>query len=140
MSRSEALAFDGPPVQLHQLAHDRQSKPAEGAMRRTVGLSEAIEHVRDEGRLDANARVRHQDLNHRIRLSYRHANPAVPRRELDGIRHQIPNHLLHPRGVCQYAGNAWVGLVCQQDVLRGNRGLEDSMNRRMDRSGTARVR
>jgi hypothetical protein len=102
---AEAWAFtldlDAPAVQLDEVAHDRQSesKSAVTPRRRAVGLTEALEHVRQELRLDPEAGVGHAQLQMRGGTRERDADPAVGRRELHGVGEQIPDHLLQAIGI-----------------------------------------
>src|SRR5438874_1250928 len=78
------------------------------ARARAVGLAEAIEHVRQEFRRYPLARVGHADLDVRFDLRRRDLHVPPLRRELDGVREQVPHDLLEPVGV---AGEALVRQV-----------------------------
>ena len=60
-----AFSADRPAMQLHEVSHDRkpQTESSVVARSRTICLSKAIEHVRQELRVNADAGVSHSDLD-----------------------------------------------------------------------------
>ena len=86
--------------QLHQALHDGEAQTI--AIARDVGrnadLIELIVDVRQLIRRDADARIEHLDTNQRRLVQAAQAHPAFTG-VLDGIRDQIPQDLLHQRGI-----------------------------------------
>src|SRR5262249_32435416 len=81
---SVALRVNGPPVQFHQLADDRQaqSEPAVSSRARTVRLSKSVKDVGQELRLDSDARVSDSDLREGVERFQGNINAAPSWREL----------------------------------------------------------
>ena len=97
-------------MQLDQVAHDAEAEP-EAAVRPRAGavcLPEPLEDVRQELCADPLARIAHGELD--VRLGAPEVDVDAPAfgRELDGIRQEVPDHLLEARGVAR-------------DVLRSRR-------------------
>src|SRR5438445_9336275 len=92
-----ALRLDGAAVQLDEVARDREAEtePAVRARERGIGLAEFVEHVREKARRNADAGVRDSQL--RVARDGARVDPhgAAARRELDRIRQQVAEHLLH---------------------------------------------
>src|SRR4051794_11299353 len=88
-------------MQFYQLLRDGQAKPEteELARRRRVLLAEPLEYVRQELRRNALAIILHGNLYGLLEQldAQFHASPAV--RELQGVVHDIPEHLLEPARV-----------------------------------------
>ena len=94
---ARARSLDGTAVQLDEVLGDRQAEaqPPRRSRRRRIGLTEAIEHVGQEFRCDALARVVHGNL-HRSRLPRcLHLDAAARSGELDGVVQDVPEDLLH---------------------------------------------
>ena len=93
---ARALDPDDAAVQLDEALHDRQpeAEPAVLARRRRIALPESFEQMRNEFRLDADAGVGDADLDMRVHALEHDLDLAVLRRELDGVRQQIPDDLL----------------------------------------------
>src|SRR6185369_11544588 len=95
-SRAGALGAHVAAVQLDEVAHDREAEPetAEAARRRAVVLPESLEDEGQEPRVDAASRVADGDRdvgNHAPELA---ANASAGRRELHGVRQEVPEDLL----------------------------------------------
>src|SRR5262249_22739633 len=99
---SRALAFaracglDCSAMQFDQVFDESQaeSESAVPSGARRVGLSEAVEDIGQEIGADAFARVAHGDTNIRVRALQARFDAASLRSELDGVREQVPDHLL----------------------------------------------
>jgi hypothetical protein len=79
-------------MKLDEILDDRQPEPeaAIPARGRRIGLAESIEHAGQEFRLDAEAGVLHDDLHVRVHALQDYLDAPARRRELDGIRQQVP--------------------------------------------------
>ena len=105
-------------VQVDEVLHDCEAEteaavePGGGAVR----LAEAAEEVRDELARNPHPSIAHRDPRLRGRTVERHRHGPAPRGELDGIREQVRDDLLHPRGVRVHGG-------------------QSGRNRRLDRDG-----
>ena len=124
---------DVSPVQLDEMTHDGepQAEPAAGPLRRRVRLPEALEHVGQEPRRDALPAVAHAHLHVRVHAAQVHLDVAAARRELDGVREQVPDHLLEPFGVGEHPAGRRVDEPGERDRLRLRRGRE-RVGRRLD--------
>ncbi len=128
-------------VQFDQFARDRQAEaePAIGTVRHAViGTAEALEHVRQEIGTDAAAGVADFDLRVPLRRVRVHVDLSALRRELDGIRQQIPEHLTQTSRI---AAHRDVRIEC--DGRRNRHALwprPSARSRRPRRTGWARVR
>src|SRR5262245_10062628 len=67
--------------------------------RRTVSLSEPIEHIRKELRRNADAVIRHQDIGMLICCLELYDHGTMIASEFQSVREQVPNHLLQPRRI-----------------------------------------
>ena len=83
------------------------------ARARAVGLAEAVEHVGQEIGGDALPGVLHDDDRRRGGALQPHLDASAARRELDGVRQQVPDHLLQA-----------VGIRVHGPALRLQRGVE----------------
>ena len=83
-------------VQLRERTHNREPEPEPAVLprRRAVGLPETVEDVRQKLGRDAYPRIRH--LYQRLAAFGPHARRDAPalRRELDGVRQEVPDDLL----------------------------------------------
>src|SRR5262245_20371718 len=88
-------------MHLDQFARDRQSEsqPSILARETTVGSSKALEDMRQELGRNAGAAVADYDLEVRTHVMQSDMHQAVTGREADGIREQIPDHLLKTVGI-----------------------------------------
>src|SRR6185503_14066597 len=93
-----ALGDDRSTVKLDEVTHDRQpeAEPAIWPRRPGLGLAEALEDVRQEGSLDADAGVGDEEIDGAVALdpAQSHRHHAAARRELDRVGEQVPHHLL----------------------------------------------
>ena len=93
---AEAFAFgsDLAVMEIDDVSGDGQAE-AEAAALAGVGLAEALEHVREERRVDPLALIGHADPQ--LPVSVREAVVHLPatRRELDRVREDVPRE--HPR-------------------------------------------
>ncbi len=76
-----------------------EPQPAVPPGRRSVGLAEAVEDVRQEFGPDADAGVDDADLDVRVDPLQEHLDAAPLGRELDGVREEVPDDLLEPCGI-----------------------------------------
>ena len=110
-------------MQLHQVLDDGQpeAQTTEAALRTRVLLPKPVEHVRQELRRDAGAGV----VNHDRRLGAGALQPQLHaarlRRELDGVRQQVPDDLLQAIGVARDGADALVDDRVDADLLRVGR-------------------
>src|SRR5438093_1432400 len=83
-------------VQLDDVADDGQpeSEAAVEPGRTAVGLLEPLEDVGQEGRADALPGVAHRDLDVGVDPFQHDLHAPALRRELDGVREQVPDDLL----------------------------------------------
>src|ERR1700749_1712586 len=100
---SYALAF-GPhraAVQFDQLANDGEAEThaSVNPVGAGVGLAKAVEDVRQEFGIDAHPGILHLYLYARAGASQPDRYLPVRVRELDGVRDEIPDHLLQAVGV-----------------------------------------
>src|SRR5690349_13273948 len=97
-------------MQLDELSHDRepQAKTARALGCARFGLAKALEHQREEVRANPHAVVRHSDLDVRVPALQMDRDASALRRELDGVREQIPYALLKARRVSDRQGNGGV--------------------------------
>ena len=89
-------------MELHDLFCDgkAESEPAMRARRAAhFRLPEAVEHMRQEFALDADACVDHFDGHHGAVAARCDADVAALGRELHGVAEQIPDHLLQAPGI-----------------------------------------
>jgi len=93
-----ARALDGhrPAVQFYQAADDGEAdaEPAVLARAGAVGLTEVLEDVRQKVGTDPRAVIGDDDLGLLARALERDFDPTAFGRELDGVRQQVPDHLL----------------------------------------------
>ena len=96
-----AVDDDCAAVRVDQMLDDgeAEAEPAVGARRRPVGLPERLEDRSDEVRRYARSGVGDGELDEIVRAAQRQVHGAAFRRELDGVRQQIPDDLLEPRAV-----------------------------------------
>src|SRR5687767_299307 len=100
-----ALAFpafrpDAAPVELDKLFADSQTqaRPVRLLGQRIVEALKGLEQTREVGRGDADPGIGHGDVE-RFRLAPHLDEHAAGRGELDGIRHEVQQHLLDPGAV-----------------------------------------
>ena len=91
-------------MRLDKFAHNREAK-AEPDRRALLALllGEPVKYVRQEIRSNTSAVVCDPNLSVRIRLLNNDRDPPLLRRELNGIRKQVPNDLLKPLLVAHQA-------------------------------------
>ncbi len=132
-ARSGALAAHRAAVQLDDVAHDREpdAEPAVRARGRRVVLAEALEDVRQKVRVDTGAGVVHDQLQVRVDSSENDVHASAFGRELDGVREQVPHHLLQALVVAGDDAGARVERRVQADGLGVGGGLQ-RFDRRLD--------
>src|ERR1051325_634429 len=86
-------------VLLDEVSHEREpeAEARKRARARAVALSKSLEDERQDVRGDAHAAVADGDLPARADPGERHVDAAAARRELHGVRQEVPDHLLEPR-------------------------------------------
>ena len=77
--------------------------PPVGARVHVVRLPEALKQKRQRLGPEADSRVRHHNRHRIVLRAQCRVHDAAARRELDRVRQQIPEHLLHPIGVAPRA-------------------------------------
>jgi hypothetical protein len=82
-----------------------------------LGLLKPIEHVRQEFTIHALARVAYRDLHVRVDAFEGDGRTAAFRREFDGIRKEVPNHLLKPLRIAGHGGSLGIEHDVQADLL-----------------------
>jgi hypothetical protein len=107
-------------VQFDELLHQGQAeaKAAVCACRRVVGLAEPLEHMGQELGDDAPSRVAHGNLDRLSDASRGDFHATTRRGELDGVREQVPDHLLQARGVAHDLAFDRLEDACDRDALR----------------------
>ena len=120
-------------VQLHQVTNDGEAETQAGvfARRPGVALTEAFEHERQELRLDAGPRVADHDLDVRIDVLEDDLDPSAFRRELDGVRHEIPHDLLQAIRIAGDGGGPRIENRVHAQLFR-IRGRRDGLERALD--------
>ena len=86
----------GAAVRFHKMP-DYGKTQAQSAMQtcsRRIRLAEPFEHVRKKFGFNPDARVHDADFRMALNLRQLHQNAAAVRRELHGIRNQVPHDLL----------------------------------------------
>ena len=86
-------------MQLDNMARDGQSKPEATALGRAFSLTETIEHIRQKRRLDSFALIRHVDAHFLFVALDFQIDALAARRELDRVRKDVADHLLHSIGI-----------------------------------------
>ena len=106
LARAVALRFHRPAMQLDNVPHDGQAQTeSTNATRADISiplLRKAIEDVRQEFDWNANSVIRDRDLDVRIDAPKADVNAASLRRELHGIRKEIPEDLLQATSVAHH--------------------------------------
>src|SRR5215831_16487576 len=82
-----------------------------------LALLEPVEDDREQLAPDPGAGVADHDLEVRVDALERELDPAVPRRELDGVHQEIPGHLLEPVRVAAHRAGARVEERMQLEPL-----------------------
>src|SRR2546422_5227758 len=115
-----ALGTYRPAVQLDQLTHDGKPAPEAGVRARggAVGLSEALEDEGEEVGANASARVAHDDLRAPVRQPDPDFDATALGRELDGVREQVPDHLLQAATVAPHPACCAAEDRLEPDALR----------------------
>src|SRR5918912_170719 len=108
------------------MAYDGEAKahPAVLARCALVRLAEAVEDVRQKLRRDPDAGVADRDLNVRVHALQPDLYPPAPRGKLNGVREQIPDHLLKAHGVARDGDDARVHDLLQAHALCFRRGTD----------------
>ena len=101
--RAGAPRLDAAPVELDQVADDGEPETEAAAppRRGAVGLAERLEDVWQEARRDALAGVGDANLRLAAGLNDVHVDAPAGRGELDGVREEVPHHLLEAVGVAE---------------------------------------
>src|ERR1041384_2333456 len=86
--------------------------------RRAIGLTEALEHVRQKLLADSLTRVRNTSVNSAATLRYLYANTPATVRKLHRIRQKGPNHLLQPVRIAGDHRGHGVEISFDSDSLR----------------------
>jgi hypothetical protein len=85
---------------------------------RSIRLSEALEYVGQEFLGDSLTCVDDAHFEVAVHPCKTHLHPAGPRRELDGVREQVPDALLKPVGVSPYRPGHRIQDNLQSDPFR----------------------
>ena len=83
-----------------------------------IGLTEPVKHMGQKTRIDALSSIGNLHLQVGVDARERHRDSAVFGRELHGVRHQVPEHLLHPVGIAADRTGHRIQHYVQTDTLR----------------------
>src|SRR5262249_35144228 len=95
---------------------EAHSQAALRACRSSFSLAEALEYERKKVRFDASAIVRNAYLDMRVHSIEYHLHAAALRREFDGIRQEVPHHLLQPLEIARHRTGMRVEYGLNPDV------------------------
>ena len=98
------------------IARPRPSPPRSRLMPASACRKRSKTCGRNSGR-NAGPGIADRDLDVRIDPLEAHLDPAVPRRELDGIRQHVPQHLLEPLGIARHRRGAGIDDRDEPDAL-----------------------
>src|ERR1041385_7840366 len=102
---------------------EAESQPAKTSRRRTVSLTKAIEHARQNLRIDSLTRVFHRHTRVRTVLVYTHRNLSAMRCELHRVRQQVPDDLMQTGRIGRDRADSRFGVVIDSDAFSIGRGL-----------------
>ena len=91
--------------------------------RPALRLAEALEDVGEKRRGDALPRIGHAKLHLAVHPADCDVDAAASRRELDGVREQVPRDLLEPIGISENHRGLRLARQADGDLLRGGRRL-----------------
>src|SRR5437867_9205268 len=133
---ASALGFDGPPVELDEVAGDREAEPqaAERPRDGSIGLPEALEEVGEELGPDALARVANRQLEMGIHALEHDVDAPALGCELERVGKEIPHHLLQPVRIALDHVDPRIEPGLDPDVP-GARRRPHGVDRRLDRGG-----
>ena len=94
-SESFALGANLAVMQLDDVSRDRQSESQAASLRRSLGLTQSLEHMRQKRRIDSFAVIADSDARVTIDAIELQIDPSAGRRELDRVREDVADHLLH---------------------------------------------
>ena len=97
-------------------------------------LPESLEDVRQEFRADPLAGITHNDFDLGIDPPEQRLRATALRRELDGVREEIPNDLLQTIGIARHDEGTLIKCRGDFDVLRFSRGTHYRNGRLDDRN------
>src|SRR3989442_236225 len=101
-----AVGTNGPPVHLHEVPDEREAD-SESRLRsrqRGIPLAKTVEDIWKQHGGDASSGVHDAKLHLGFRALEPHIDPAIRRRELDGVGEQVPDDLLEALGISEDAG------------------------------------
>ena len=109
LSLARARGVDGAAVHFDDVSHNRQPEPQSAglARRASLRLSKPFEHVRQEVRTNADARVADDDFDVRVHAFEPDLDAPFLRRELHRIRQKIPDDLLQSIGIARDRTDMW---------------------------------
>src|SRR6266436_2255333 len=92
------LGEDDPPVELDEMAHEREPEPqpAVGPRTAAIALAETVEDEREKLRRDPLSRIADEQLDMRADLLQLDLDPPALRRELHRVAQEVPCDLLQP--------------------------------------------
>src|SRR5690349_11760474 len=96
-----------------------------------VLLTEPLEDVREKRWIDAGARIGDADRQAMVLPRELDSNLSALRRELDRVREQIPDDLLHARRIAPQSGLGLARVDLDRNVLRVRR-VADGVERAVD--------
>src|SRR4051812_48307205 len=109
-------------MQLDDLPGDGETKTEAAvlARQRTIRLTEAIEHIREKGRINSVAEISNSDQNGCLRrFLQRDVDAPTRRRELHRIRQEVPHRLLKTIRIAHHHFRRWFELCRDIDALDG---------------------
>ena len=98
---------------------------------RGVGLAEAIEHVREKCRVDAHAGIGDRQFDLTVVDARLHLDSPSGRRELHGVREEVPHRLLESYRIAHHRATGRVDGHMDADVL-GAGSRKDRLDSRID--------
>ena len=137
VAHARAHRLDPSAVRLDEVTADRQAEaePAVRAGERAVGLAEALEQMRQEsGAMPSPVSLTVISTCESTR-SQPDLHAAAARRELDGVREQVPHDLLQPLRVARHGHARAIDGRLEPDALGGGRrrdGLERVLDHRVE--------
>src|SRR6267142_3387875 len=118
-------------VELHDMAHDRETEPEAPMPSRPVVLPEAVEDVREKLPADAPTGIADPEACVRAGSFQAEVDTASAGGELDRVREKVPHHLLQSTGVAHERAGRRIEHGFEADALRVRKPL-DGLDRRLD--------
>src|SRR5262245_43257320 len=104
-------------MELDDVMCDREPQSEAAGAPRVLALTESLENVRQQIRIDTRARVAHADARDGTPAFEPQLNAAVLRGELDSVGQQVPHDLLKTVRVCEHESHGRVEADLERDAL-----------------------